>query len=112
MHVYLYDVRGSSLPIGKKWSSFTKANSRGETDNYGVYELGSSTDSVHYIGEGHVKSRLLAHFADGSTPIPGTKSYRVEYTGSKVRCVQRQNALLNEFKKRYGKLPKYNQRRR
>lgn len=100
------------MPIGKKWSSFTKANARGETDNYGVYELGGSTGSVHYIGEGHIRSRLLAHFVDGSEPIPGTKSYRVEYTGSKVRCVQRQNTLLNEFKKRYGRLPKYNQRRR
>jgi len=100
------------MPIGKRWSSFTKANVQRETDNYGVYELGDSNGTVQYIGEGQVRSRLLAHFADGSEPIPGTKYYRVEYTGSKARCVQRQNALLNEFQKRYGRLPKYNQRRR
>ena len=100
------------MPINKRWSNYTKETVRAnETDNYGVYEIGNSTE-VLYIGEGHTKTRLLAHFPDAAEPVVGASGYRTEYTQSKQRCVERQNALLAEFKKRYGRLPKYNQRSR
>ena len=98
------------MPLPVRWSLFTKSNVRQETDNYGVYELGNSED-ILYIGEGHIRTRLMSHFADGSDPIPGASFYRVEYTGSKVKAVQRQNAELNKYKRRHGRYPRYNQRK-
>lgn len=100
------------MPLGKKWSSYTKDSVGRERDNYGVYELGDTNGAVHYIGEGAVKTRLLVHFAGGSDPCPGTKYYRCEYTGSKSSAVSRQNALLAVYKRTHGKLPRYNQRSR
>ena len=100
------------MPLGKKWSSFTKDTIGRERNNYGVYELGDTNGNVHYIGEGVVKARLLTHFVGGSDPIPGTKYYRCEYTGGKATAVSRQNGLLAVYKRVRGKLPKYNQRAR
>jgi len=97
------------MPLPIKWSTFTKLTVRRESDNYGVYELGDFDDSL-YIGEGHVYSRLMSHFADGSDPTPGVSSYRLEYTGSKVRAKQRQNAELRAYYRRHGRYPRYNQR--
>ena len=100
------------MPINKKWSPYTKEHVRGHTtDNYGVYEIGNTLE-VLYIGEGYVKTRLLSHFPDATEPVVGASKYRVEYTGSKQRAVQRQNALLAEFYRRYGRLPKFNQKSR
>ena len=98
------------MSLLKKWSAFNKTNVSRETDNFGVYELGN-VHGVIYIGEGHVRSRLLAHFRDGNDPIVGASDYRVEYTGGKTRAVQRQNAELATYKRRYGKYPRYNQRK-
>ena len=100
------------MPLEKKWSEFTKERVSWEDDHYGVYELANRNGDVLYIGEGRVRSRLLSHFPQGSDPIPGVSYYRVEYTRSKDRCVSRQNALLAEYKRRHGKLPKYNQKSR
>ncbi len=100
------------MPLGKRWSSFTKLSVGNTLDNYGVYELGDTSGQVHYIGEGHVKTRLLSHFANGGDPIPGTKSYRFEYTRGKRAAEQRQNALLALYKRVHGKLPRFNQRSR
>ncbi len=100
------------MPINKKWSPYTKDHVKENTsDNYGVYEIGNATE-VLYIGEGHVRTRLLSHFSDASEPVVGASGYRVEYTGSKARAVQRQNALLAEFMRRHGRLPRFNQRSR
>ena len=99
-----------NMPITKKWSNYKKKHIE-EVDNvYAVYELADGSKEVIYIGEGKLRERLLAHITDGSDPIPTTSHFRFETTGSKTRCVQRQNYLLNEFEQRYGRLPKYNQR--
>ena len=98
------------MPLAIKWSAFNKNNVRRESDNYGVYELGDF-DDILYIGEGHVYTRLMSHFADGSDPTPGVSSYRVEYTGSKLRAQQRQNAELASYYRKHERYPKYNRRR-
>lgn len=99
------------MPLAIKWSQFSKSNVEREANNYGVYELGDYND-VLYIGHGVVRSRLMAHFADGSDPIPGVSSYRVECTSSKERADQRENAELAAYKRSHGRLPRFNQRRR
>ncbi|MCK4434006.1 excinuclease ABC subunit C [Candidatus Bathyarchaeota archaeon] len=98
------------MPLPIKWSHFNKDNVSREAYHFGVYELGNS-DDILYIGEGKVKARLMAHFSDGSDPIPGASFYRVEYTGSKDRAVQRQNAELASYKRKHGKYPRFNQRK-
>ena len=107
----MFHKGGYKIPISKKWSAFTKENVNRETDSLGVYELGDTNGDVHYIGEGKVKTRLLSHFARGGDAIPGTKFYRVEYTYSKARAVQKQNALLKKYEKKRSKLPRFNRRR-
>ena len=98
------------MPLAIRWSAFTKKNVRRESENYGVYELGDSSD-ILYIGEGHVYTRLMSHFADGSEPTLGVSSYRVEYTRSKLRAVQRQNAELNSYRRKHRKYPRYSKRK-
>jgi len=98
------------MPLAIKWSVFSKDNVSRETDNFGVYELGNS-DDILYIGEGQVYTRLMSHFANGSDPIPGVAFYRVEYTGSKLRATQRQNAEIGAYFRTHGRYPRHNQRR-
>lgn len=98
------------MSITKKWSRYTKDNIRTIPSVYGVYELSDGSKHTVYIGEGNLHDRLLAHFAAGSDPTPGTSYVRYETTGSKQRAVQRQNALLSEFLKKHGGLPRYNQK--
>lgn len=98
------------MPLAIRWSYFTKTNVGRETNHYGVYELGN-VNGVLYIGEGHVYSRLMAHFADGSEPVVGASYYRVEYTGGKEKATQRQNAELSAYKRKHGKYPSFNQRK-
>ena len=108
--INIMSLMGEKMPLLKKWSAFNKINVYRETDNFGVYELGSKLGII-YIGEGHVRSRLLSHFSYGSDPIVGASHYRVEYTSGKARAVQRQNAELETYKRTYGKYPRYNQRK-
>jgi len=103
-------VLGMPLPI--RWSHFTKDDVSKKNDNYGVYELGND-DDILYIGEGLVYSRLMSHFSKGgSEPVVGASYYRVEYTGSKLKAEQRQNSELAAYKRKHGRLPKFNARRR
>jgi excinuclease UvrABC nuclease subunit len=99
------------MPIAKKWSRYTKDNIRTIPGVYGAYELSDGSKHVVYIGEGNLQDRLLAHFAASSDPTPGISYFRYVTTGSKQRAVQRQNALLSEFMKKHGRLPRYNQKR-
>jgi len=98
------------VPLAIKWSYYTKENVGRESNNYGIYELGNGS-GVIYIGEGRIYDRLMCHFAQGSEPCPGASYYRVEYTGGKDRCVQRQNAELDTYRRQSGKYPAYNTRK-
>jgi len=99
------------MPLPIRWSYFTKDNISRETDNFGIYELGND-DDILYIGEGKVYTRLMLHFPTGSEPVVGASYYRVEYTGSKLRAEQRQNAELGAYERTHGRLPRFNHRRR
>ena len=100
------------MPIGKRWSKYTKDHVRNVPNIYGTYELADGDKNVVYIGEGKLYDRLMAHFATGSDPIPAVSHFRYEVTKRKQRAKQRQNALLSKFEENYGKLPKYNQKSR
>jgi hypothetical protein len=108
------------MSIHKRWSSYTRKNASTEPDSYGIYEIGDiDTGAVLYIGEGKVRSGLIAHSPDGGrkkhvslfgSSIVGSYGYRYELTGTKEKAKARQAKLLREFKKTYGCLPRINQK--
>ena len=99
------------MSIQKKWSHYTKENVKKEPDNFGVYQLSNKEQGILYIGEGHIRTRLLAHFPNASEPVVGASLYRYELTGSKKRCVQRQNSLLIDYRNSHNKKnPPFNSR--
>lgn len=100
------------MPIAKRWSTFSLNNVSRVPNVYGAYELGNRDGEIIYIGEGRLQDRLRSHFSTGSSPVPGTAFFRYEQTGGKERAVGRQNALLRDFKRRWGRLPYYNQKSR
>ncbi len=91
------------------WKRFTKENVKREKNTIGVYELANKNDTTHYIGEGKVTDRLNSHFIKNSDPIPGTAKFRTGRTNSKKLAQSKESSLLDAYKKKYGKLPKYNQ---
>lgn len=100
------------MAIAKKWSRYTKDDVRNVANVYGVYELADGAGNIVYIGEGKLRERLIAHLSIHSDPTPGVSYFRYATTGSKRKAKQRQNALLSEFRRKYGRLPMYNQKRR
>lgn len=69
----------------------------------GVYELFYGGNIVR-IGSGRIKSRLQDH-ASGD---PKFRKYRCKVTKSKRRALQIERKELQKFKRRKGRLPKYN----
>ena len=98
------------MGIPKKWSRYTKENVLSIKDVFGVYEIADRNRRILYIGQGKLRTRLLRHFIDGPDPIPGAAYFRVLELYSKMRAEQKERRLLKDFKRRHGKLPRYNQR--
>ncbi|WP_206203928.1 hypothetical protein [Thermococcus sp. GR4] len=96
--------------IFKPWTRFTKQNVQKVSEVYGVYEIANAAKETIYIGSGKLRSRLLAHFPRAPDPIVGASYFRYEKTGSLERARQRERALLKEYKRKHGKLPKFNQK--
>jgi hypothetical protein len=108
------------MSIHKKWSSYTKKNSLSEPDTFGGSERGDiDTGAILYIGEGKIRTGLLAHSPDGGrnkhvsvfgSSIVGNYGYRYEEIGTREKAKQRHSSLLKDFKKTYGCLPRFNQK--
>ncbi|MGP8214898.1 MAG: hypothetical protein ACLQQ4_04980 [Bacteroidia bacterium] len=107
------------MSIHKKWSCYTKKNAQSEPDNFGVYEIGDiDTGAILYIGEGKIRTGLLAHSPDGGrnkhvsvfgSSVVGNYGYRYELTGTKEKARQIRAKYLKLFRKTYGSLPRFNQ---
>lgn len=102
----------SNIPIKKKWSNYTKINVRRVSNVFGMYELADGRGHIIYIGEGKLQDRLIAHFSNGSDPIPGASLFRYTSTGGKKKAVQNQNSSLSKIYRTTGNLPRFNQKRR
>jgi hypothetical protein len=98
--------------ISSKWKVFNIEQVNKEMNNFGVYEIADKNKLILNIGEGKVKSRLLAKHPskrNNLEKILNGKYYRCEYTKSKLRCEQRERALQIRYKNGHnGKLPYYN----
>jgi len=72
---------------------------------FGVYELGDNQRNTLYYGSGNIRSRLLEHMRKREYPL--TRYFRYERTESEERALEREEALLDEYIKRFGKPPTY-----
>ena len=107
------------MSIHKRWTKYTKKNISAETDAYGVYEIGDvDTGAILFIGEGKIRTSLLTHSPDGGrkkhvsvfgSSIVCEFGYRYEITGTKEKARLRKAAILSDFRKSFGSLPRYNQ---
>jgi hypothetical protein len=108
------------MSIHKRWSKYTKKNVASAPDTYGIIEIGDiDTGAILYIGEGKIKTVLMAHNPDGGdkkhvsvfgSAAVGEFGYRFQAIASKDKAKHRKNELLSEFKKAYGSLPRLNQK--
>ena len=90
------------MPIPKRWSKPTKSNSAPEKP--GVYEWANAKKEIVKIGEGENLKRRLA-------PQMSAKPKDVKFIRwqEKRQHEKVEKQLLEEFKKRHGRLPKYNE---
>lgn len=96
--------------IPEKWSRFNWYNVEGVPQVYGAYELADGNDYVIYIGSGILYDRLSAHKRSRNPCLQQARKFRYEETKSKERAEQRERSLLREFERRYGCLPRCNER--
>ena len=79
-----------------------------EKDELSVYELGDDSKNTIYYGSGRLKTRLLDHLNKRECPM--ARHYRYELFSTETQCRDRENELLEEYKRKNGKLPMYNER--
>ena len=94
-----------------QWKMYITSNVATVKDVFGVYELSdSSTDlsKIIYIGRGRVLTELKKYLNESCTKE--ALYFRYEQTSSDERAKERERALLREFKDKYGRLPKCNER--
>ncbi len=94
------------MPIKADWKLFDLPTCRMCPEDSGVYELGYATNGiVVYIGKSNssLKSRLMKHIE--RKDFTDVTHFRFRKTEEARRAEYR---LLSEYRKRHGKLPKYN----
>lgn len=98
------------MPIAKRWSRFTW-NRLDEVPNVlGVYELADDNDYIIYIGSGKLRDRLAHWKSSNDSCKLQARKFRFEELYSDERCRQRERALLREYEREHGKLPRCNER--
>jgi len=93
------------------WKVYIKANVNEVPDVFGVYEMSNSkTDSsqITYIGCGEIRYELRRHLKDSC--IGSSTYFRYEQTFFDKVAQERERVLLQEFRKKYGRLPICNER--
>ena len=94
-----------------EWKVYIEANITSVEDVFGVFELSNSkTDlsQITYIGRGRILDELKRYLHEPCTSP--SVYFRYEATYSDERAKERERALLQEFKDKYGRLPKCNER--
>lgn len=99
---------GDTLSWSPWYDYDTQSISNNAPPNLGVYELGDSLKNTVYYGSGNIQIRLLDHLNKRECPM--ARYFRYERTYSEESARKRERALLDEYKRRYGKLPMYNER--
>lgn len=102
------------MAIQKKWSHYSKANVKKiPNELVGYYEIANTnTKEILYMGEGILRTRLLAHLPDGKRneeTVVGGNGFRYIIL-TKEAAFNMQNLQLKKYLKKYGKKPSFNQR--
>ena len=94
-----------------EWEIYVSSNVAKVKDVLGVYELSKSRyelSEITYIGHGQILTELKKYLNE-----PGTREaayFRYEQTSSDEQAKEREKTLLQEFKDKFGHLPKFNKR--
>ena len=99
-----------NLPIAKRWSRFRWDKLDEVPDVFGVYELADDNDYIIYVGSGRLRDRLRGWKSSDDQCIMQARKFRYEELYSDERCRQRERALLREYERQHGKLPRCNKR--
>ena len=91
-----------------KWWIYRKGLVKYDPDKLGVYELADESKNTVYYGSGKIKTRLLDHINKKECPL--ARNYRYELFNTEKECREREEELLEEYKRIHGKLPTYNER--
>ena len=98
------------MPISGKLYAFTQDNVNKAPAEHGVYQLYEG-DVTTYIGRAAgdgvtIRSRLQSHFRGDEGPCTeAAENYRREVT---PRPVARERELIDEYERKYGRLPRCN----
>jgi len=96
----------------KIWTEYSKENVAKEPNTFGVYEIAHyKTGEVLFIGEGRIRSRLLAHLPEKHISRRNEEVadvYRYEVTGKKLLAIAKYNKMLEEFKTTHLRYPRFN----
>ncbi len=91
-----------------EWWGYAPGFVESDRDELGVYELADDAKNTVYYGSGKIKTRLQDHLNKKECPL--ARYYRLEYLSTEAQCRAREEELLRDYEKAYGKLPMYNER--
>lgn len=91
-----------------QWWTYVASVVAHDPDELGVYELGDDAKNTVYYGSGKIKTGLLDHLNKKECPM--ARYYRLELFKTEEECKAREQQLLDDYKRRNGKLPIYNER--
>jgi len=90
------------MPIPKRWSKLSKVENAPKKP--GVYELGNREKTIVKIGEG---KKLKERLSQQMPSIPKDVKF-IRWQEIKQH-EKREKQMLEEFKEKHGRLPKYNE---
>jgi len=92
------------MPLQTRFYEFERSR---PPDVVGVYELGWSDGSIVYIGSGVICTRICEHQRDQNKRF---SLYRCRITNDRRRARQIERREQRKFRKRHGRLPRFNHR--
>jgi excinuclease UvrABC nuclease subunit len=97
------------MPISGDFYEFKKSNVDQSPDSPGVYALWDGSELIYYgRAETSIRQRLQRHYAgDAGRCTQGATQYQRERT---MFSVSQEKALLIEYKREHGRLPRCNER--
>ncbi len=97
------------MPIRSKPRKFNKENISNAPDDIGVYSLRSRRGTTTYIGRSKDEDGIKGRLQDAKRKPRGRSADSFQAERSK-HPAKREKQLLEQYKKKYGRLPYYNDR--
>ena len=91
-----------------QWWTYDRSIVAYSPDELGVYELGDESKITIYYGSGKIRTRLSDHLNKKECPM--ARYYRFELFRTEEECRTKEQQLLDNYEKKHGIPPMYNQR--